>query len=339
MKRNQIYVLLLVILGIAVYVLVFRKPASTLNEAEKSFAVEDTAAIFRIFMADMEGRKVVLERENDGWMVNKKYEVRNDYMKSLLSTIKRLNVSHPVPEAAQKTVITALASTNKKVELYDQQGNLLKSYFVGGGTLNSTGTYFLMEGATQPYVVSVPAFEGVLDSRFVTDEETIRSTELFRFRINQISSVSVSYPDQPDSSFSIQVYNTDSFTVQNGNAVEMQQSKLNKQRVQDYLSLYSAIYCESFVNNLSKRDSILQTHPFCTITLTDRQKNQYTVVCYRMPRNSTSEQYDAQGNELLFDTDRFYATINNGKDFVILQQFHFGRIMKNYHYFTIKPAV
>lgn len=47
-----------------------------------------------------------------------------------------------------------------------------------------------------------------------------------------------------------------------------------------------------------------------------------------MPRNSTSEQFDAKGNELQYDVDRYFATINDRKDFVILQQFHFGRLLK-----------
>lgn len=336
MNRNLIYFLLLITLGIAVYFLVFRKSSSTLNEKEKSFAVEDTAAIFRIFIADMEGKKVLLQREDNSWTVNAKYEVRNDYMKTLLSTIKRLNVSYPVPEAAEKTVITGLASSNKKVELYNKDGELLKSYFVGGGTLNSEGTYFMMEGAANPYVVTVPAFEGVLESRFVTDEEVIRSTAIFRFRMNQLSKISVRYQDKPDSSFQIVLFNSDSFSVSNGKGTIIPNAQINKERIQQYLSFYSAVYCESFVNDLPKRDSVLQTPSFCTITVTDRQQQLHAIDCYYMPRNSTSEQFDAKGNELQYDVDRYFATINNGKDFVILQQFHFGRLLKNYTYFTAR---
>lgn len=336
MNRNLIYLLLLLSLGIAVYFFVFKKPASTLNEKEKSFAVEDTAAIFKIFIADMEGKKVLLQRTGNTWTVNSKYEVRNDYMKTLLSTIKRLNVNYPVPEAAEKTVITGLASSNKKVELYDKEGKLLKSYFVGGGTLNSEGTYFMMEGAEKPFVVTVPAFEGVLDSRYVTDEEVIRSTAVFRFRMNQLSTISVQYQDKPDSSFQISVFNSDSFIVTNGRGTVIPNMQLNKERIQQYLSFYSGVYCESFVNDLPKRDSILQTPAFCTITVTDRQQQVHAITCYYMPRNSTSEQFDAKGNELQYDVDRCFATINNRKDFVIMQQFHFGKLLKNYSYFTAK---
>lgn len=338
MNKTLLYFLLLLLLSAAVYFLVIKRPSSTLNEAEKSFAIEDTASIYKIFIADMEGKKVLLKRTGDHWTVNDHLEVRTDYMKSLLSTIKRLNVSYPVPEAAEKTVITALASNNKKVEIYDEEGTLMKSYFVGGGTLDSEGTYFLMNGSAHPYVVTVPAFEGVLDTRYVTDEQVIRSTAIYRMRSNEISIIAVEYPDQPDSSFTIKVLGSDSFEVSNNGKKILTNKTFNKERVHNYIALYAAVYCESFVNNLPKRDSVLQTPPFCRISVTNRQQQTQTVICYHMPRNSTSEQFDAKGNELKYDTDRFFATIHNNYDFVILQRFHFGRLLKSFAYFASKSS-
>ena len=170
MNKNLLYLFILAILGTGVYFFVIRKPSSTLNEQEKDFAVDDTAAIGKIFIADMQGRKVVLERSKNSWMVNQIYEVRNDYISTLLSTIKRVNVSYPVPEAAVKTVATNMASLNKKVEIYDRNGGLMKSYIVGGPTLDSKGTYMLMNGSSHPFVTAIPGFQGVLDTRYVTDE-------------------------------------------------------------------------------------------------------------------------------------------------------------------------
>ena len=62
MNRNLIYLLILVVLGTAVYFFVIKKSAGTLNERDKSFAVEDTAAIGKIFIADMQGKKVMIKR-------------------------------------------------------------------------------------------------------------------------------------------------------------------------------------------------------------------------------------------------------------------------------------
>ncbi len=52
-----------------------------------------------------------------------------------------------------------------------------------------------------------------------------------------------------------------------------------------------------------------------------------------MPANSTSEEFDAKGNKLKYDVDRYFASINGGSDFVIVQNFHFGRLLKGFNYF------
>ena len=53
-----------------------------------------------------------------------------------------------------------------------------------------------------------------------------------------------------------------------------------------------------------------------------------------MPLTSESMmQYDKKGNPVMYDADRFFATINNGSDFVIVQQFHMGRLFKKIAFF------
>jgi hypothetical protein len=322
-----------VVLSLSVYFLIIKKSSGTLNEKEEAFAIDDTSAIGKIFIADMKGKSVVLQRSKDTWIVNNKYEVRNDIIKTLISTLKRVKVSYPVPHSAEKTVVTNLASNNKKVEIYDRNGELMKSYLVGGGTLDSRGTYMLMDGAKNTFVTAIPGFQGVLDTRYVTDEQVIRSTAIFRFRINEISSVSVKYADQPDSSFTITVLGPDSFALQNGSGLKANSKILNHERLQNYLRLFESINCEGYQNDLPKKDTILQTIPFCTVTANNRAGKKHEVVCYRMPANSTSEEFDAKGNKLKYDVDRYFASINGGSDFVIVQNFHFGRLLKGFNYF------
>ncbi|HXH17452.1 MAG TPA: hypothetical protein VNJ07_00085, partial [Chitinophagales bacterium] len=65
--------------------------------------------------------------------------------------------------------------------------------------------------------------------------------------------------------------------------------------------------------------------------------NSKQMVVYHMPLNRRSKlQYDAQGNRLPYDLDRYYAVINNGNDFVIIQDFVFGKIFRKYSDFILK---
>ena len=339
MSRTFIYLLVLAVLAVAVYFFVIKKSSGTLNENDKAFAVEDTASIGKIFIADMKGNQAVLERKNNGWMVNNKYEVRPDYSALLLSTIRNVSIGYPVPQAAQKTVITDMASNNKTIEISDKQGKLIKSYLVGGPTLESNGTYMLMTGSKTPFVTDIPGFMGVLNTRYVTDEADLRSRAIFHFRTNEINAIAMNYTEKPDSSFVISVLGPDSFEVRNGKNQVADQKLLNKELIHQYLQFYEFINCEGYQNQLPGKDTILEKKPFCTITVVDRQQQPHTVACYYMPLSSTSEQFDKRGNPLTHDIDRYFALINNGQDLVIIQQFHFGKLFKSFNYFLSQKKV
>ncbi|HYV94162.1 MAG TPA: DUF4340 domain-containing protein [Chitinophagales bacterium] len=337
MKRNLIFLLILVALALGSYFFVIRKSWSTLNTDETAFAVDDTGAIGKIFIADMQGQKVTLERQRNFWIVNEKFPVRNDYIESLLSTLKRLSVDYPVPKAAMNKVVTEMAAHNKKVEVYDKNGKLMKAYYVGGPSLDSHGTYMKMENSNTPYVTSIPGFQGVLNTRYSTDEQGMRSLTIYNFKLNEIKEVSVNYAEKPDSSFTISVLGPDSFELKNSRGEFIDHSKLDKDKLHSYLNLFKFINCEAFVNDLSKKDTILQSQPFCTVKLVDRNNQQHPTVCYQMPLNPDSPmQYDVKGTPLKYDNDRYFATINNGQDFVIVQLFHFGRLLKSCNYFLQK---
>ncbi|MBX7140836.1 MAG: DUF4340 domain-containing protein [Chitinophagales bacterium] len=334
MKRTLAYFLLLVIVAAAAFLLVIKKPWGTLRVDETSFAMTDTASIGKIFIADMNGNRLTLERTAQGWMANQKYEVRRDYISKLLSTVKNVSVSYPVAESAQNAVIKAMSTRNKKVEIYGRGGKLLKAYYVGGPSLDELGTYMLMEGAKHAYVTAIPGFQGTLETRYATDESSVRAGSIYKFRTNEMKMVRVTYPSKPDSSFTISILGADSFqlTKHNGEHVTF----FNKQRVLEYLDNFKFVNCESFVNDLSKKDSILQGTPYCTISVTDRSDQPHETVIYNMPRTPDSvNQFDQQGNPVPYDSDHYFATINNGGDFVIIQQFHFGRLFKSVTWFTV----
>jgi len=336
MKRTLLYFIILIALGAAAYFFVIKKPWGTLNVNETAFAITDTASIGKIFIADMQGKKVLLERQKAGWIVNQKYPVRGDYIDRLLATIKNVAVSYPVSSSAQNTVVKEMASHNKKVEIYDRSGKMIKAYYVGEPSLDELGTYMLMDGAEKPYVTAIPGFQGTLESRYSTDESAIRSGKIYDYRINEMKSVSVDYPSKPDSSFTIEILGPDSFALKNKKGEDVTQ--FNKQRVHDYLSFYHFVNAEAFVNDLPKKDTILQTQPFVSFTVTDYNNQPHATVCYFMPRNPASlMQYDSEGNPLPFDSDHYFATINNGSDFVIVQKFHFGRLFKNLSWFQTNP--
>src|SRR5262245_27619901 len=120
MKRNLFYIVVVLLLGVAIYFFIIEKENTTLDAVERKFNVDDTGTIGRIDISSMSGQKISLERRPDGWWVNNHYPARKDAVRLLLSTIKTLSIKYPVPESANNNIVKDMAANNKKVTIYDR---------------------------------------------------------------------------------------------------------------------------------------------------------------------------------------------------------------------------
>ena len=83
---------------------------------EKKFSVSEIEKIDKIFLSDRKGNNITLQKDNNIWTVNNKYNVRNDAISTLLSTIKKISIQRPVPETGYNNVIKQLATTGVKLK-------------------------------------------------------------------------------------------------------------------------------------------------------------------------------------------------------------------------------
>ena len=119
MKKNKfILVITIILVGLASYLLLNRSN-STLKVKDAAFAVRDTAAIRKVFIADMVGNNLSLDRKAvDHWTVNDEYKVNQELIRLLLKTIKNIRVLRPVSNAGFENILKQLATTSTKVEIY-----------------------------------------------------------------------------------------------------------------------------------------------------------------------------------------------------------------------------
>ena len=340
-KKNKIYLAILIVLMILSYFVVFKKHSGTISDEEKNFAVVDTATIYKIFMADKDNNQVILKRDKGNWTVNNKFPARKGAIYLLLTTLKRQRVRFPVSEQSRSQVIAGLATKSTKVELYDKDNNLIKSFYVGGASEDYLGSYMLMEiekgkPAKTPMVVTLPGFDGYLSVRYFLKEVEWRSRMIFNYAPSMIQSLSMNFPYKKEQSFTINTVGKDSFnivrTINNQIA-----KKANMDRIKLFLSYFSNINAEAYQNNNPKKDSVLSASPFCIISVKDFLGKENKVSLYYMPLNRKSkQQYDQQGNIMPYDLDHYYASINNGKDFVIVQDYVFAKLFRLYSDFVAK---
>ncbi|MDX2001564.1 MAG: hypothetical protein SFW35_03985 [Chitinophagales bacterium] len=354
-QRNTIYIVIfLVLAGIAALIL-FKGQGSNALMDETTFATPDTASLQKIILSNSSGKVLVLTRGKDGWIMNDSLKAMPVKMDFMLKTLTSLSVLAPVSEASmdrtQKEITRGL-----KIQLFtDKDGKPSKTLLVGSMMKDGAGNYMAMtgeNGMTKPYSVHISGFAGDIAARFLLEEAELRDLNVFDYTIDDISSVTVRYPYHPLNSFKLTVLSKDSFSIASLNTtagdtlmpsdiayqkrLAEKKANLSKPRVNDYLNSFKFLNAESFENNYIAKDSILATRPVALVYVQSKNGQTDSMTVYSMPANRrTKNLFDASGKDIKIDPDRYFATFNDGKDFGIIQQFVFGKILRSRNDFYI----
>jgi hypothetical protein len=338
MKKNKKLFILFIVLASAAAWFVINKNKGTIKPTLRDFAVQDTSSINKIFLADKNGNTITLERKaTSGWIVNGKFNARPDAIKVLLTTIKKIDVKEPVSKNAQDNVIKRLSAKAIRCEIY-QNNELTKAYYVGTETADQTGTYMIlidpetMAPSAKAFVTYIPGFEGYLTTRYFTDERNWRDRTVFSYVPSEIKSVKMESPEHPEQSYEV--------SAQGGNSFQVKMLANNKPldnidtlAVKQYLSYFKQLNFESFEVevNTNQIDSILKSTPINILTVTDASGKANKVSFYTRP--NLKKVLDENEKPLPFDPERMDAQMNDGKDFVMLQYFVFGKVLPPVEYF------
>ncbi len=340
MKKTLTYLAVLILLAGITWWMVAEDRSGTLDQDEQQFAIDDTAAIGKIFMADMGELEITLERTGGFWMVNQKYKVREDGIDLLLRTLKNIRVDYPVTKAAHDNVVKLLATDATKVEVYDRENRLLKAYYVGGPTPDNKGTNMILENAKRAYVIHIPGFQGYAGSRYFLDETAWRDRTVFRYKPHQIKKVRLEYTLKPQHSFELLVVQKDSVRVRPLNdSLSFEGQSVDQLFAKRYLTYFNRLNAEGYENTYGKKDSVLATQPFLRVAVTNHDGlTKKANVFFKPVTERTKYQFDERGNRVKFDEDRYFALINENKDFVMIQHFNFGKIMVPIERFFLKAS-
>ena len=329
MKRNLIYAAVVIVLGLCVYFFVIRKNNGTYSKSESDFSIKDTASVMQIVLTDLSGHKIDLARNNDSWQLNGKYKARPETVRYLLQTLYQLEVVTPVAKSMYNNVVKEIAGSNVKVEIFGKDGKKIKGFYIGQPSQSYRGNFMLMEKSDVPFVVNIPGFNGFVSSRFTVEELEWRDRSVFAYDPEKIQKIEVQYPTMNDSSFTITRDNGKlSLSLAKGSA-----DGFNPEIASYYLKQFTVLTCESFIQDMTKKDSVLATTPVCIIAVTDPAGTNTLKVFYRPVTFRSKMQFNYKGEELNFDPDKFYGVIENDKDLVVIQSFVFGKLFVTPPYF------
>ena len=345
--KNSIWIIAcVVILTIAVVLIVTRK-SGTMDDSQKDFAVKDTAAITAIFMANTTGSESLLEKTENGWILNKEYEIIDYNVQQLLGSIYNLTVRDIVPKSARENINKRMASGSTKVEIYYTDyrisiGKLRlfkfknkKSYYLGQPTRDNLGNYAIMEGADIPCVVHVPGFRGFAGAKFSALPDDWRSHNVVRLRQSQIQEIVSTDISNNANSFRITRSGNRGFDIFNL-AKNQQISPYDTLHLLDFLSEFRDLNYESMVYDISAGEKVsILKNKFKEISITDVDGKKTTITMFHLENEYNEGEFEHEIDFMeSYSRDRFYAVFNgNTNEIFICQYFVFDRIVQPVEFF------
>ncbi len=289
MKKIYFYLsIIFVLLLLIAFGIIKSQKTSSLRIDKRNFSIQDTLLINQITIENRSLEKIKLNRDHnaDQWILNDSLIANQYLINLLLKTIKSMKVKKPIARAALPNIIKRMAVQNTRVDIF-QKNKKIKTIYIGGETPDQLGTFMMIDGAKEPYVVHIPGFNGYLSSRFSCKEELWMSKKIFN---NKIISGKYIFKNFKKKSF-----------LKSESLI-----KLNN------------IYCESFLTSNKDFDvnEIKNRIPFLTIEIENKNKNIERLYCVRK-KPTNKEKYKNHK----YDRERFYGIKDNKLMLIQYKQF------------------
>ena len=232
-----------------------------------------------------------------------------------------MEIAHPVPLSMRDNVLGNLAVKGIKVQVFLKNGEE-KTIYVGGENQELTATFMMLQGATDPYAVHIPGFQGYLSSRFFTQEYIWRDKTVMNYDNRNIASIHMQYHDINEKNESFQIeYIDESYRLSALNSETVIEA--NSKKMESYIASFRKLYAESFVSGTLNTDSLLQTNPIFDLTVSTKDKQNTHIKVFH--KKASKDTY-VDGDITMRDPERMYALVN-GEDWMVIQLNTFNKVM------------
>lgn len=326
MRRTVFLVLLLVVLvGAVWYFSQKEETLQTASEYEGSFAVKNVDDIGKIVMEHRAGPTYTLTRGKDGWLINETHPARMSSVTPLLDAISQVTVQYIPGDAAMPNVMENINGTYVHVEVYSRSGEQLKGYRIGGSNPDERGTYMIMDGSEQPFVVHIPHWDGALRTRYTLTMDEWRDRKFMPVDQEDITAVSVNYPRQQSQSFRLERSGSGFIFSPLYPDLKNYIRNYREGTGEAFLKALSEAACEGFENQYPKKDSIYGLVPFCEIQI-ERAEMEPVAVRIWPKGTPVYTQHSSPVHRLFID-------VKPG-DFVLAQYEVVKGMLRGYDFFT-----
>jgi hypothetical protein len=271
------------------------------------FKVATTEKIDRVVLKRKE-QSITLSFENGKWRVNEKWDADARMIKVFFATMSQIEPRRPVAATMADSVTRELDRNGVHVVL--SETGIEKASFIAGGNSIKTEAWFLKDGDTQPYVMTIPGYRVYVSGIFELDESGWRNKRIFEFNWRNFRSLTATYATEKNQNFDIEMKDG-YFGIKN--LTEVDTTKLN-----NYLDAVSLLFAIRFLPaGNATTDSLAAARPSANITITDIGKRVYTLDLFA-PRKRNDEIYGRLGSgEFVVLADNDVAEIMRRRDYFI----------------------
>ena len=339
MKLKKLIFPLVILIGLLAYLYFMSEEESNSSDQPFSeFAFADTASIDKVIISNTLGDKITIHKRNENkkWKINDTdVSANEEKIERILSTIHSWKVIQDIDKKNVDGAVKQLSVKHSKVEVFTNGSNeSSKTYYLGDANKSMTGNVALLKIGNKksniPYYIQLPGFYGTLETRFFSDFQNWRSTEIIGLDTRAIKSIELRNHQFDEETYRLE-NKVDIFSLYNSKNEAI--DKFDTLAVRRHLVVFKNLHLENFVNFLPQTqiDSIIQSEPLYTLTLTNKNDLSTKVTVYCKPNESNKTAPD--GSDLPCDPQRLYALVND-KEFVVIQVFGWGPVFKPLSFFT-----
>ncbi|NOT73884.1 MAG: DUF4340 domain-containing protein [Cyclobacteriaceae bacterium] len=256
-------------------------------------------------------QNIELKFDNNHWKVNNTWEADSRMIKVLFATLTQAEPKRPVAATLRDSIKLLLEKTGTRISL--SEGGQKIQEFITGGNAAKTETWFLKEGDSQPYIMTIPGYRVYVGGILELDENGWRNKRVFDFYWQNFKSLTSTYPKDPKQGFEIERKSRYFGIKDVANA--------DTTKVNDYLDAVSLLFASKFLSSGQKRvDSLMTTVPAVKIEVRDIANRSFTLELFT-PGKQDNEVYGrmADGQILTLEKSKV-AEIVRRKDYFLINK-------------------
>jgi len=320
MRKILLYTAILIILAGLLMLMLFRQH-SPFGSSNSDFTVKPEKEITRIeFQQD--GKKLILEKSGEGWMVNGKAEARKGGISFITRILTEARIKSPVSEDVFRKEISDADISPVQVKVFEGR-KLLKSFRVYKTTSNRYGNIMKIKERSKPFIVEVPGYELNIGSAFTLNELYWQPYTIFSMVPSEISSVRMENFSEDSASFSI-VRREGKYVLSDS---RNELSAYDQSLIIRYISYFTFIPFEKWALELTEEEKkiILDSEPLFRITVISAEGSKKVLTLWKM--------IETKDGEAVPDTDRLWGCTDGSADIFSVRYFDIDPVLKKISYF------